>query len=408
MLCILSPASRTTTDRFPVLAPRVVSPDASCSWTDGNPTRATGRPAYKILPETPRAPQVLAKARIYSVSSPPPFSSLPRQGLGKAPGDRRCPQLQDHPAIEATPRPSHEPATHGNNARSSVSSVMHRPCNNQPCRGSRVAAAAVLAALMCAAGVADAGTGTFIYAGCSPSKYQPGTPFKANLESLLTSISSAALNGGYNTFTAGANGTGGAPAAYGLYQCRGDLDGGDCAACVRDAVGQLGQVCPAAYAASLQLEGCYVRYDSSNFVGAPDTAMVYRKCSTSSSSDGDFLRSRDAVLGDLQAVGAGGYKVASSGSVRGLAQCLGDLAAADCTACLAQAAGQLKGTCGNALAADVYLAQCYVRYWADGYYFRPTQDYSQDDIGRTLAIVVGIMAGLALFVVFISFLRKTC
>jgi hypothetical protein len=253
---------------------------------------------------------------------------------------------------------------------------MHRPRNNNQLRGaSRVAA--VLAALMCAAGVADAGTGTFIYAGCSPSKYQPGTPFEANLESLLTSISSAAPNGGYNTFTAGAaNGTGAGPAAYGLYQCRGDLDGGDCAACVRDAVGQLGQVCPAAYAASLQLEGCYVRYDSSSFVGAPDTAMVYRKCSTSASSDGDFLRNRDAVLGDLQAAGvgaAGGYKVDSSGSVRGVAQCLGDLAAADCTACLAQAAGQLKGTCGNALAADVYLAQCYVRYWADGYYFRPTQ-----------------------------------
>ncbi|KAG2567690.1 plasmodesmata-located protein 8-like [Panicum virgatum] len=282
--------------------------------------------------------------------------------------------------------------------------MMHRPFR-------AVLAAAVVAGLVCAPGVAEAGTGMFIYAGCSPSKYQPGTPFEASLESLLTSVANAAPNAGYSTFTAGANGTGAAGAAvYGLYQCRGDLDGGDCAACVRDAVGQLGQVCPAAYAASLQLEGCYVRYDSSNFVGAPDTAMVYRKCSTSSSSDGGFLGSRDAVLGDLQqgaGAGAGGYKVASSGSVRGVAQCLGDLAAADCTACLAQAVGQLKGTCGTALAADVYLAQCYVRYWADGYYFRPAQD-SQGDVGRTLAIVVGILAGLALFVVFVSFLRKTC
>ncbi|CAN6229023.1 unnamed protein product [Urochloa humidicola] len=290
---------------------------------------------------------------------------------------------------------------------------MHRPRNTQLRRGSRVSAAvaAVFLALACAAGVADAGTGTFIYAGCSPSKYQPGTPFEANLESLLTSISNAAPNGGYNTFTAGANGTGSGSPVYGLYQCRGDLGNSDCAACVRDAVGQLGQVCPSAYAASLQLEGCYVRYDgSSNFVGTPDAAMVYRKCSTSASSDGDFLRSRDAVLGDLQGAGAGGggYKVASSGGVQGVAQCLGDLAAADCASCVAQAAGQLKGTCGTALAADVYLAQCYVRYWANGYYFRPTSDYSQDDVGRTLAIVVGILAGLALFVVFISFLRKWC
>ncbi|OEL29074.1 Cysteine-rich repeat secretory protein 15 [Dichanthelium oligosanthes] len=242
---------------------------------------------------------------------------------------------------------------------------------------------------MCAAGVAEAGTGTFIYAGCSPSKYQPGTPFEANLESLLTSITNAAPNGGYNTFTAGANGTGGGP-AYGLYQCRGDLDNGDCAACVRDALGQLGQVCPAAYAASLQLEGCYVRYDSSNFVGTPDTAMVYRKCSTSVSSDGGFLGSRDAVLGDLQQGVVNGYKVSSSGSVQGVAQCLGDLAVADCATCLGQAVGQLKGTCGTALAADVYLAQCYVRYWANGYYFRPTQvDEDQDRAENVRGLATG-------------------
>ncbi|OEL29072.1 hypothetical protein BAE44_0009907 [Dichanthelium oligosanthes] len=36
------------------------------------------------------------------------------------------------------------------------------------------------------------------------------------------------------------------------------------------------------------------------------------------------------------------------------------------------------------------------------------QELSADDVGRTLAIVVGILAGIALFVVFISFLRKTC
>ncbi|XP_062184111.1 plasmodesmata-located protein 8-like [Phragmites australis] len=284
---------------------------------------------------------------------------------------------------------------------------MHR--RGQVCC-SRVAAVLLVVVVigLGAADVGEAATGTFIYAGCSPSKYQPGTPFEANLNSLLTSIANAAPNGGYNTFTAGANGTG-APgtAAYGLYQCRGDLGNDDCAACVRDALGQLNQVCTTAYAASLQLEGCYVRYDSSNFVGQQDTAMVYRKCSTSTSSDGDFLKNRDAVLGDLQGV-TNGYKVSSSGSVQGVAQCLGDLAAADCTTCLAQAVGQLKGTCGTALAADVYLAQCYVRYWANGYYFRPTQDYSQDDVGRTVAIIVGILAGLALFVVFISFLRKTC
>ncbi|KAL5216759.1 hypothetical protein ABZP36_008160 [Zizania latifolia] len=234
-----------------------------------------------------------------------------------------------------------------------------------------VAAAVVLAVL--GATATEAATGTFIYAGCSPSKYQPGTPFEGNLDSLFTSFVSSAPNGGYNSFTAGSNGTGDGAAAYGLYQCRGDLGNDDCAACVRDAVMQINQVCASAYAASLQLEGCYVRYDSSNFLGQPDTAMVYRKCSTSTRSDGDFLKNRDAILGALQGSAANGYKVSSSDSVQGVSQCLGDIAAADCTTCLAQAVGQLKGTCGTALAADVYLAQCYVRYWASGYYFRSSQ-----------------------------------
>lgn len=64
-----------------------------------------------------------------------------------------------------------------------------------------------------------------------------------------------------------------------------------------------------------------------------------------------------------------GFRVTSSGSVQGYAQCIGDLAANDCTTCLAEAVSQLRNSCGSAKAADVYLAQCYARYWASGYYF---------------------------------------
>jgi hypothetical protein len=249
--------------------------------------------------------------------------------------------------------------------------MMHRPRNQV-----RVVVLTIFVIRLGLLGpAAEAAIDTFIYAGCAPSKYQAGTPFEGNLKSLLTSITSAAPNGGYNRFTPGANGTAGdaAAPAYGLYQCRGDLDSDDCASCVRGCLAQLNQVCAGAYAASLQLDGCYVRYDSGDFLGQLDTAMVYRKCSTSTSSDGGFLRNRDAVLTALHQGVVNGYKESSAADVQGVAQCLGDLAVADCATCLGQAAGQLKGTCGTALAADVYLAQCYVRYWASGYHFRPTQ-----------------------------------
>uniref|UniRef100_A0A0A9CM76 Gnk2-homologous domain-containing protein n=1 Tax=Arundo donax TaxID=35708 RepID=A0A0A9CM76_ARUDO len=275
---------------------------------------------------------------------------------------------------------------------------------------------------------ADAAPGTFVYAGCSPSRYAPNTAFESNLNSLLASIASTASSGAtYNSFTAGVGGGGSGPgpeaatvdgaasaAAYGLYQCRGDLGPGECVACVHDTVARLGAVCANAYAAALQSDGCYVRYGASDFIGRADTSVAYRRCSSGTSGDAGFLRDRDAVLAELQeetavaAAPAGYYKVSTSGAVQGVAQCLGDIAAADCTACLAQAVGQLRGTCGAALAADVYLAQCSVRYWANGNYFRSSQDYSGDDVGRTVAIIIGILAGLALLVVFIAFLRKAC
>ncbi|KAG8065468.1 hypothetical protein GUJ93_ZPchr0004g39637 [Zizania palustris] len=215
-----------------------------------------------------------------------------------------------------------------------------------------VAAAAAAVLAMLGASTAPRGGHRHVHLRrCSPSKYQPGTPFEGNLESLLTSFANSAPNGGYNSFTAGSNGTGdGALAAYG---------------CTSAAATWETTIAPRAC-------GTPWRSSTSNFLGQPDTAMVYRKCSISTSSDGDFLKNRDAVLSALQGA-ANGYNVSSSGSVQGVSQCLGEIPAADCTTCLAQAVGQLKGTCGTALAADVYLAQCYVRYWANGYYFRPSQ-----------------------------------
>ncbi|KAF8692984.1 hypothetical protein HU200_039351 [Digitaria exilis] len=269
---------------------------------------------------------------------------------------------------------------------------------------------------------ADAAPGTFVSAGCSPSRYAPNTAFEGNLNSLLASMASAASSGStYNTFTssaAAAVSTGrdaaSSSAAYGLYQCRGDLRPGECVACVRDTVARLGDVCAHAYAASLQSEGCYVRYDDARDFGVVDTSsssVAYRRCSAGTSGDAGILSARGAVLAELQqgVAEGGGYKVSSSGPVHGVAQCLGGVTASACAACVSQAVAQLGGgACAAALAADVYMVQCSVRYWANSNYFRPSQDNPGDDLGRTLAIIIGIMAGLALVVVFISFLRKAC
>ncbi|XP_022867345.1 cysteine-rich repeat secretory protein 15 isoform X2 [Olea europaea var. sylvestris] len=208
----------------------------------------------------------------------------------------------------------------------------------------------------------------FIYAGCSQDKYTLNSPYVTNLNSLLSSITNSAPQALYNSFSLGNDSSTASSdgSIYGLYQCRGDLKTEDCAKCIVNVVSQIGLLCPYTYGAALQLDACFVRYDHFDFLGKLDTSLSYKKCSKSTTNDAEFLRRRDDVITNLQV--AIGFRVSSSGYVAGYAQCLGDIGATDCSSCLSDAVTKVKSLCGSAEAADVFLAQCYVRYWASGYY----------------------------------------
>ncbi|XP_058223367.1 plasmodesmata-located protein 8 [Rhododendron vialii] len=254
----------------------------------------------------------------------------------------------------------------------------------------------------------------FIYAGCSQEKFQPSSPFETNLNTLLNSAVSSSSQSSYNSFALVGNDTTSPataatppdePAVYGLYQCRGDLNLPDCSRCVQSAINQISLVCPYALGASLQLDSCFIRYEHMDFLGKLDAGLRYKKCSVKSvTNDEEFFRRRDDVLADVE--GAIGFRVSSSGLVEGFGQCLGDLGAADCTACLAEAVGKLKSLCGSAVAADVFLDQCYARYWASGYYDTSSDSSSEDEVGKTVAIIVGVVAGVAVFIVLISVCQR--
>lgn len=132
--------------------------------------------------------------------------------------------------------------------------------------------------------------------------------------------------------------------------------------------------------------------------------LVQKKCSERLLNDAEFLRRRDDILDDLR--GAVGFRVSSVGSVEGYAQCLGDLTGEDCSSCLGNAVGKVRSLCGSAAAADVFLAQCYVRYWESGYYDNHSDSSNEDDVGKTVAIIVGVSAGVAVFIVLLSFCKK--
>ncbi|VYS61020.1 unnamed protein product [Arabidopsis thaliana] len=249
----------------------------------------------------------------------------------------------------------------------------------------------------------------FIYGGCSPEKYTPNTPFESNRDTFLSSVVTSSSDASFNSFAVGndSSSSSSSSAVFGLYQCRDDLRSSDCSKCIQTSVDQITLICPYSYGASLQLEGCFLRYETNDFLGKPDTSLRYKKCSSKSvENDYDFFKRRDDVLSDLESTQLG-YKVSRSGLVEGYAQCVGDLSPSDCTACLAESVGKLKNLCGSAVAAEVYLAQCYARYWGSGYYGFSSDPTNGDHVGKSIAIIVGVIAGFAILVVLLSLCRNS-
>ncbi|CAL9748462.1 unnamed protein product [Musa acuminata subsp. burmannicoides] len=246
----------------------------------------------------------------------------------------------------------------------------------------------------------------FVYAGCSQPKYTLGSPYQLNVDSVLTSLANAAAFSSYANFTSSA--AGGSFPAYGLFQCRGDLPFSDCDSCVRSGLSRLSAFCPSAAGAAVQLRGCFLRYGNDSFLGKPDTSVLYKKCGPPAAGgyNSDQLGMRDAALADLTSGAAGGsYRVGAAGYVQAMAQCVGDQSAKECDDCVAGAVAHLRAVCGFAVAGDAYLGKCYAKYWSNGVYTTSKTDHG-DEAGKTLAIIIGLMAGVALIIVFLSFLRR--
>lgn len=244
---------------------------------------------------------------------------------------------------------------------------------------------------------------SFVYVGCSQLKYNAGTPYESNVNSILTSIVNSASYANYNNFKISLPGSTPNDVVYGLFQCRGDLSSSDCHQCVSEAVSRLGATCAGASGGALQLEGCFVRYDNTSFVGAPDKTVVSDKCGPLMSDDSDVMTRRDAVLSYLEA-GGQYFRVSGSAKVQGVAQCVQDLSVSECQDCLSEAIQRLRTQCGSSSWGDMFLAKCYARYSERGYTSK--NENNDDEVEKTLAIFIGLVAGVAILVVFLSFLSK--
>ncbi|GMH17820.1 hypothetical protein Nepgr_019661 [Nepenthes gracilis] len=203
---------------------------------------------------------------------------------------------------------------------------------------------------------------SFIYVGCTQQKYAPNSQYETDVDSILTSLVNSAMYTSFNKFTVG---TGSSDLLYGLFQCRPNLQQSDCASCVAHSVSQLGALCVYSCGGALQLEGCLVKYDNNPFFGVEDKTVVARKCGPPIGYDSDDFTRIDSVLSYLASSGEL-FRVGGSGDVQGVAECVGDLSAAQCQDCVSAAIARLKNDCAAAVWGDVFLSTCYVRYSVAG------------------------------------------
>ncbi|KAE8784741.1 cysteine-rich repeat secretory protein 12-like [Hordeum vulgare] len=293
----------------------------------------------------------------------------------------------------------------------------------------------------------------FVYAGCSQARYAAGTQYAADVDTVLSTLTDTAASTPYANYTPP---SGAATGLVGLYQCRSDLPAAVCGVCVKSSVSKLSSLCNSAAGGAVQLRACFVRYGNDSFLGKPDNTVLFKKCG-GESGDAGVAALRDAALGALQAASSpaadGSYRAGAAGYVQAMSQCVGDLGAKACTDCVSIAASQLKAGCGDASAGEVYLGKCYARFWSNagtsgggatpgggnvigggnvgpigdggngiagggtvgvpgagtgyGYGFvpRPYGDV-QDGSGKTLAIIIGIVAAAAIIIIFLSFVRR--
>ncbi|KAF8030675.1 hypothetical protein BT93_E2953 [Corymbia citriodora subsp. variegata] len=174
--------------------------------------------------------------------------------------------------------------------------------------------------------------------------FAPNSTYRSNLNALLPSLSSAAIDNadGFANATAGKDSPN---RAYGLFLCRGDVGTTMCSECVATGAKDILRRCPNKRSSVIWYDECMLRYSDQPVYSVMETVPIYNMPDTGDVAEADrFVQ----LLGEAMNYAAerasgskSGKKFAvveasftSSQKLYALAQCTSDLKGWDCNTCL--------------------------------------------------------------------------
>ncbi|XP_039169869.1 cysteine-rich receptor-like protein kinase 25 [Eucalyptus grandis] len=198
--------------------------------------------------------------------------------------------------------------------------------------------------------------------------FTPNSTYQSNLNTLLSSLSSAATNNsdGFANATAGKN----LPdQAYGLFLCRSDVSTATCSDCVATGKRDIRQVCPDQRVSVIWYEKCMLRYSNKSIFSVMEVTPSFTLLNLWNISErARFRQALGRSIRDIAYRASGSasgkkfaeaeMKFTSSQTLYMMAQCTPDLMEWECNRCLLSAIDILEGKQG----ARTLTPSCNVRY----------------------------------------------
>lgn len=203
----------------------------------------------------------------------------------------------------------------------------------------------------------------------SGETFASNSTYEANLNALITSLSSDISSSGFLNASVGQS----PDRVNAIVLCRGDISLQACRECVSATAPATVQQCPNRKDAIFWNETCMVRYSSQPIFGKLETQPVSQIPSSAPTPNPqrhdqeltallESLRGYAANGSSFKKVAAGNRTAPDEQPIYALEQCTPDLSATDCTECLTKAIDDIPTCCSGIIGAGVLRPSCTLRF----------------------------------------------